>query len=161
MHDAAVEPDDAAAVGKLLNGTVLGWHTIYLPAGAGRQSKTPSTLEAGNPGEQAAITRYTPNQIEADVTAKEDGWAVFSEVWYPGWTATVDNQPTTIERADTIFRAIPVTPGAHKIIMRFNWPGPLRLGAAISAATLLLTLAGAAFVLLRRRRPTASPPPAG
>jgi hypothetical protein len=160
MHDAAVEPDDATAIGKLLNGTVLGWHTIYLPAGPGRKSKTPSTLEAGNPGEQAAITRYTPNQIEADVTVREDGWAVFSEVWYPGWTATVDNKPAPVERADTIFRAIPVTPGAHKIVMRFNWPGPLRLGAAISAATLLLTLAGAAFALRRRRRPGAPAPPA-
>ena len=72
------ELDDGAALGKLLNGTVLGWHTIYVDGGPVGQSQTPSTLEASNPGEQATITDYTPNAITAHVELREPGWAVFS-----------------------------------------------------------------------------------
>ncbi|MGI8589077.1 MAG: YfhO family protein [Chloroflexia bacterium] len=140
IHDAAVEPDDTAAVGKLLNGTALGWHTIYLPEGKPRQSSTPSTLEAGNPGETATITSYTPNRIEATVDVKEAGWAVLTDVWYPGWQATVDGTSVEIDRADTIFRAVPVTSGKHKIVWSFEWPVQLVTGLAITAVTLLLTL---------------------
>jgi hypothetical protein len=155
VHDAAVEPDDATALGKLANGTVLGWHTIYLPDGAGRKSATPSTLEGGAPGERAWITEYTPNRIRAQVDATEDGWAVFSEVWYPGWEATVDGQPVPIARADTLFRAVAVPPGHHTIELHFQAPS-LRLGLLISGATLLLTVLGglAAFLWYRRWRRT-------
>jgi hypothetical protein len=153
VHDAAVEPDDAKALGKLANGTILGWHTIYLPDGAGRQSATPSTLEGGAPGERAWITEYTPNRIRAEVDATEAGWAVFSEVWYPGWEATVDGQPVPIERADTLFRAVAVAPGHHTIELHLQAP-MLRLGLLISGLTLLLTVLGglAAFLWYRRAR---------
>ncbi|HMA37558.1 MAG TPA: YfhO family protein, partial [Chloroflexia bacterium] len=154
VHDAAIEPDDSTAVGKLLNGTVLGWHTIFLagdPADRARHSPTPSTLEAGNPGETAAIVEYTPNRVVAQVDAREAGWAVLTDVWYPGWEATVDGQPVPIGRADSIFRAVPVLPGRHTLVFRFT-PPPLLAGALISGTTLLLTLLGLAGVWGWRRR---------
>ena len=75
VHDAVVEPDDFSALGKLLNGTVLGWHIFYPDFGPASRSATPSTLETGNPGEGARITAYAPNAITAVVTATQPGWA--------------------------------------------------------------------------------------
>ena len=151
VHDAGVEPDDATAIGKLLNGTVLGWHSILLAEGSGRSSKTPSTLEAGNPGEIATITRYTPNEVAATLDVREAGWAVLSDNWYPGWTATLDDQPVAVQRADTIFRAVAVPPGKHQLVLRFL-PTDLLTGGAVSAATALLTLIGGLFAWSRQRR---------
>ncbi|MDQ2806239.1 MAG: YfhO family protein [Chloroflexota bacterium] len=151
VHDAVVEPDDATVIGKLLNGTVLGWHSILLAAGTGRSSKTPSTLEAGNPGESATITRYTPNEIAATLDVREAGWAVLSDNWYPGWTATLDGQAVPVQRADTIFRAVPVPPGKHLLVLRFL-PTDLFTGGALSAVTALLTLIGGLVAWSRQRR---------
>ncbi len=163
VHDAVVEPDDSTALGKLLNGTVLGWHTIYLDSGPASRSATPSTLETGNPGEGARITAYMPNAITAVITATQPGWAVFSENWYPGWEATVDGQPAPsgIQRADTIFRAIAVPAGTHTVDLRFA-PPSLIAGLQITGATLFLTLVLglAAYAVYRRDRPVAPPPSA-
>ena len=151
VHDAVVEPDDATVIGKLLNGTVLGWHSILLAAGTGRSSKTPSTLEAGNPGESALILRYTPNEVAATLDVREAGWAVLSDNWYPGWTATLDGQAVPVQRADTIFRAVAVPPGKHLLVLRFV-PTYLLTGGLISAATALLTLIGGLLAWGRQRR---------
>ncbi len=153
VHDAVVEPDDATVIGKLLNGTVLGWHSILLAEGSGRSSKTPSTLESGNPGESAVIQRYTPNEVSATLDVREAGWAVLSDNWYPGWVATLDGQPVAVQRADSIFRAVSVAPGKHTLVLRFV-SQPLLLGGLISAVTALLTLLGGLGAWARQRRAT-------
>jgi hypothetical protein len=150
VHETVAEADDATALNKLLDGTVLGWHGIVLPDGGDHRSKTPSTLETGNPGETATITRYTPNQVEADLAVQSAGWVVLTDVWYPGWQATLDGQAVPIERADTLFRAVAVSPGHHTLVFRFA-PDSLRLGAAISGVTGGLLLLGTGVGLWRRR----------
>ena len=47
---------------------------------------------------------------------------VFSEVYYPGWQATIDGQSAPIARADYILRAMYVPAGKHTIEMRFDPP---------------------------------------
>ena len=56
-----------------------------------------------------------------------------------GWTAYVDGVQTPILQADTMFSAILLPAGSHDIELRYQTPG-LRMGAAISAGTLLLML---------------------
>ncbi len=65
------------------------------------------------------ITSYQPNQLEYQVSSGKGGIIVFSEIYYPGWTATVDGQPTDIGRVNYILRAINVKPGHHKIVLKF------------------------------------------
>ena len=54
-----------------------------------------------------------------------------------GWTAYVDGVRTELLQADTMFSALLLTAGSHDIELRYQTPG-LRLGAAISAGTLLV-----------------------
>jgi hypothetical protein len=65
------------------------------------------------------ITAYQPNQLTYDVKSDKGGVLVFSEIYYPGWTATVDGQSVEVGRVDYILRAMNVKPGHHKIVLSF------------------------------------------
>ena len=56
-----------------------------------------------------------------------------------GWTAYVDGARTPLLQADTMFSALLIPEGTHDIELRYQTPG-LRIGAVISAGTLLLLL---------------------
>ncbi len=68
----------------------------------------------------AKITSYEPNHLVYDVKSGKGGVIVFSEVYYPGWTATVDGEPAELGRVNYILRALNVKPGAHKIELSFS-----------------------------------------
>ena len=55
---------------------------------------------------------------------------------YPGWTATIDDQPTTLYPANFAFRAVLVPPGEHRVAFTLE-PVMWRVGLAISAFTLM------------------------
>lgn len=65
------------------------------------------------------ITSYAPNHLIYDVEADKKSVLVFSEVYYPGWTATVDGQEVPVGRVDYILRAIVVPQGKHKVELMF------------------------------------------
>lgn len=44
------------------------------------------------------LTDYEPNRLVYKVSTPKDGVVVFSEVYYPGWQATIDGQPVDIAR---------------------------------------------------------------
>ncbi len=66
------------------------------------------------------LTSYAPNEIRYTSENTHAGLAVFSEVYYPGWTATVDGKEIAILRADYILRALPLTAGTHEIVFTFK-----------------------------------------
>jgi uncharacterized membrane protein YfhO len=78
---------------------------------------------------------------------------VFSEMFYPGWVATVDSRETPVLRTDYNLRGIYVAAGKHDIRMEYS-PAPFKRGALITLCTLLLCAGGIAFSLLRRHKAT-------
>ncbi|GAA6529495.1 membrane protein [Segatella asaccharophila] len=78
------------------------------------ESKTQDTLSI------AKLTSYEPNHLTYDVHSDKGGILVFSEIYYPGWTATVDGQPAVLGRADYVLRALNVSPGHHQIVLDFH-----------------------------------------
>lgn len=65
------------------------------------------------------ITSYEPNKLTYDVNSAKGGVVVFSEIYYPGWTATVDGVEVPVGRVNYILRAINVKPGSHKVELAF------------------------------------------
>jgi uncharacterized membrane protein YfhO len=63
------------------------------------------------------------------------GALLLLEAWHPGWTATVDGQPTAVYPADHAFLGVALPPGRHVVRFRFA-PQSLLLGLGIGAATL-------------------------
>jgi hypothetical protein len=95
--------------------------------------------------EQLAGTN--PNRIEIQTSTTAPAWLVLSDVWYPGWQARVDGEPTRLLRADYLFRALRVPAGEHQILLSYQ---PLSFwgGAALSLISILFTVI--IFIRLRR-----------
>ena len=100
------------------------------------------------------LTSYQPNNLHYTVDSKNGGIVVFSEIYYPGWTATVDGTPTPIARVNYILRAITVKPGKHTVVFDFH-PSSIRtteIIAYISLVLLLLAIVGTVYVEFRKSR---------
>lgn len=103
-------------------------------------------LDGAPTGEsEVNILDYAPERIVVAVTVGADAYLVLSEVYYPGWTATVDGRPAPIERANFAFRAVPLTAGGHQVELRFD-PASWRIGLGISLVALLAWLGLALLV---------------
>ena len=87
------------------------------------------------------LTSYEPNRLVYKASTPKDGVVVFSEIYYPGWQATIDGQPVDIARADYILRAINVPAGEHTIEMWFD-PQSIQVTESIAYAALALLLIG-------------------
>ena len=66
------------------------------------------------------LTAYEPNQLTYDVRSATGGIVVFSEIFYPEWTATVDGKPVEIGCVDYVLRALNVDKGHHKVVLTFD-----------------------------------------
>ena len=100
------------------------------------------------------LTSYQPNNLRYTVDSKNGGIVVFSEIYYPGWTATVDGTPTPIARVNYILRALTVKPGKHTVVFDFH-PSSIRtteIIAYISLVLLLLAIVGTVYVEFRKSR---------
>ena len=93
---------------------------------------------------KAEITQYAPNRLTYRVESDKGGVLVFSEIYYPEWTATVDGQPVELGRVNYILRAINIKPGQHEVTLTFEPKSVTRteLVAYISYAILLILVGG-------------------
>ena len=66
------------------------------------------------------LVQYKPNNLTYEVTSCKGGVIVFSEIYYPGWKATVDGQPVELGRVNYILRALNVKAGKHKVVLDFH-----------------------------------------
>jgi uncharacterized membrane protein YfhO len=89
----------------------------------------------------------------------KNGYLVLSEIYYPGWRATIDGAPEEVLRADWNLRAVPVPAGRHALEFRFA-PDSFARGAWISSLTLAGCLGALVMIRMRRRRPAPERPAA-
>lgn len=60
------------------------------------------------------------NSYKVDVSIGRPGYVVFSNNFYPGWTAYVDNKTAAIEKCFGIFMGVKVSEGTHEIIFNYT-----------------------------------------
>lgn len=99
-----------------------------------------------NDGAEAAsssvkLTSYQPNELHYTAEADKDGVVLFSEVYYPGWSATIDGQTAELGRANYILRALRVPAGKHEIVLAFR-PASITATNGIAYGALALLLVG-------------------
>ena len=90
--------------------------------------------------ETAQITELSPDRIRLTTLSASAGLLVLSEVYAPGWRATVDGEPVEVLPADYLFRALPLPAGAHRIELRYA-PASLEIGLWLSALCAIAVLA--------------------
>ena len=100
------------------------------------------------------IKSYEPNQLSYEVESDKGGVIVFSEIYYPGWIATVDGVEQELGRVDYVLRALQVKPGKHEIVLSF-FPKSITTTetiAYVALAILLLLLIVLAVQAYRQRK---------
>ena len=107
-----------------------------LPPETSLSFETPPGDENG----QIEIVSRAPNFWALNVTTPTDGLLVLSEIYYPGWQATVDGLTTPIMSVDYALRGIQVRAGQNRVEVSYQ-PVTFILGALISVITLSILIA--------------------
>jgi hypothetical protein len=105
-------------------------------------TETPLALAQGNASvESVRLRSWAPESFAFDATASSDALLVLSEMYYPGWVATVNGKPARVLRVDGALRGVALSSGPNQIVMKYQ-PTSFRLGGLITLATLACFLAG-------------------
>lgn len=101
------------------------------------------------------LREYQPNRLTYDVHSDKGGVVVFSEIYYPGWTATIDGEPAELGRVNYILRALNVKPGSHEVVLDFH-PTSVKVTETVAyvgyVALLLIILAGIGMAWRKRKQ---------
>lgn len=73
------------------------------------------------------------NKISGDISLEQQKILCLSIPYSKGWTATVDGKETKLLEANTMFMALPLQKGEHKIVLKYRTPG-LKTGLLLSTA---------------------------
>ena len=132
---ARIAPDEEAVLAALQQPTFEPSETVVLieddvqsPAAESPRSSMDTPV---------SILSYNENEIVLAASAERAGYLVLSEVWYPGWRATVNGADAPVLRANYTLRALPVPAGELTIRLRYA-PDSWRRGLALSGVGILL-----------------------
>ncbi len=100
------------------------------------------------------LKKYEPNELVYDVQSDKGGVVVFSEIYYPGWTATVDGASVEVGRVNYVLRALQVKPGKHSVVLTFKPKSVDRTEtiACIAYIVLVLAIIGGVYFEWRKRK---------
>jgi hypothetical protein len=97
------------------------------------------------------LKSYQPNRLEIETRNPAQSFLVLSEVYYDGWEARVDGQPTKIYRTNYTLRGVVVPPGEHHVEFVYR-PRSFRLGLLGFAGGLAVLLLGILFYVPNFKR---------
>jgi hypothetical protein len=101
----------------------------------------PQLTGAAHPASPAQVADYTADLIQVETAIEQPGWLVLSEIWYPGWQATVNGQERPVEKVNGLLRGVYLDqPGEYQITLAYR-PASVIWGnwiAGIAAALLIL-----------------------
>lgn len=99
------------------------------------------------------INSCEPNHLKYTPNSTKGGVVVFSEIYYPGWTATVDGTEVELGRVNYVLRALQVKPGRHTVELTFR-PKSVAVTETIAYSAyvvLLVVVAGIVIFEYRKR----------
>jgi hypothetical protein len=92
-----------------------------------------------DPQPPVEVLRYQEDEVRLAAAPTTHALLVTSELWHPGWSATIDAQPANVHLVNAGFRAVVVPPGSHEIVFAYR-PASTRLGLAVAALCLVLLM---------------------
>ena len=79
----------------------------------------------------AHVRENQANRIVIDATTERANRLILTDLDFPGWKVTVDNQPAQTHRVEDLFRAVDVPTGEHCIVWEYQ-PSSVFRGGIIS-----------------------------
>ena len=98
------------------------------------------------------LLSYEPNELKYAVESQTGGVVVFSEIYYPDWTATIDGEEAELGRVNYVLRALRVEPGRHEVVMTFRPKSIDRTETIAYVALIAMLLAVVALAVREVRR---------
>ena len=152
VTDALTVPDADAALTALTAPDFDPAQTVILlddrgpqTADGGRTASNQPINQSPNPQSPIPNTD-SPNSLQFHLSTPTPAFLVLSEVWYPGWRATVNGVETPVLRANYALRAVEVLAGDVTVELWFA-PTSWRWGLGLAGVGVLLLLG----VLVGRR----------
>jgi hypothetical protein len=71
------------------------------------------------PSESVTVRYPNPQRAILDVTLESPGLVILSDVDYPGWRLTIDDEPAPIYRVNVSMRGALVSAGSHRLVYSF------------------------------------------
>jgi hypothetical protein len=100
------------------------------------------------------LSTYKPNQLKYVSNNSNEGFAVFSEMYYQnGWKAMIDGKEAPIYRVNYVLRGLKVPAGKHTIEFKFE-PQVVKTGSTIALISSIgmLLLIGAGVYFERKKK---------
>ena len=105
----------------------------------------------------ATVKEYLPNRVTLATPDGGAGFLVLTDVWFPGWTCTVDGRPAPIYRANFLFRAVELPPGPHVVEFVFA-PASYAWGKTVSGWAVVVVAVLTLITVAVRSLPTRTAP---
>jgi hypothetical protein len=105
--------------GAAIDSTAVGIEFADAPQGTGHEELDIDDHDSEWRG-SVTLTHYEPNALTYEVESEQGGVVVFSEIYYPGWQATIDGEPAELARANYVLRAMEMPAGQHTVVMTFD-----------------------------------------
>jgi hypothetical protein len=135
-------------------------HTSELPDGRTYDPKTMALVEDGTaqfqssalqPTDTVKVVSLEETRVELQTQASAPAFLVLSDVFYPGWRATIDGKRTPIFQTNYIQRGVKLPAGEHMVRFEFH-PLSFKLGVGITMASLF----GGGYWLFRAKKDPAA-----
>ena len=112
----------------------------------------PEDTSPGSPNDQAKVVEAADGYLSMETVSGTDRFLVVSEIWHPGWSATLDGRTLPLHRTDLALLGAWIPAGRHRLVLMFR-PLYWRLALSISLCCGAAFLLWVAVHLFRYRRP--------
>ena len=106
------------------------------------------------PASRITLKTYTPNYLKYESDNENQGFAVFSEIYYKdGWNAYIDGKLQPHQRVNYVLRGLLVPAGKHTVEFKFE-PKVIQTGSSIALFSSILfglLLIGGILYMLKKR----------
>lgn len=125
---------DAHAVREVVDRGVLPDGTAFDPKSTALVEEPVRLGPEGSPGPGGTVevVRATSTGLELSTRTTQAELLITSDVYYPGWRATIDGVPTHMFRTNYLLRGVVVPAGNHTVRFVFR-PTSFYIGCAVTA----------------------------
>ena len=134
VRSVEVEPSHEKLIERIKDGK-------FDPLRVAMMSERPEVFQENDSPDTSKVSfqHYEDEGFELTVKAHSAGLLVLSEIYYPGWEATVNGKAAHIYKVDGLLRGIVVSGGENHIVMRYS-PLWIRVGSILTALAFLGTI---------------------
>lgn len=85
--------------------------------------ETEAPESASGPAVPCTLQRPDAEHVQIDCPSGSEGWLVWAESYYPGWSASTDDQTLTVVPGNVAYQAVHLPAGTQRVSLEYHTPG--------------------------------------